>query len=117
MYTLINSVTGERCECDERSWEEALRLAKENGWEPEGTRIDFDNEIERQWDDRSDYGWNLLMMLGIHMMRLRWDGNYVDREHQVVPEPDSYGLYRALEGSGVGGELLSFIRKGPFYIT
>lgn len=117
MVYVFTSLDGTKhAECGEEEWRNALDSARERDWEPEGTRIDFQFQVEEVWDDRFDYTWNLKRMLEVHMMAMGWDGNYTEKENQIISESDAYALYCSLDETLVSRALLELLGGGAVRI-
>lgn len=105
-----------RVECGENEWRKALETARARDWDPEGTRIDFQFQVNEVWDDGFDYTWNLKRMLEVHMMATGWDGNYTEKENQIISESDAYALYCSLDETLVSPALLELLGGGAVRI-
>ncbi len=114
-YVMTSLITGEKYRCSEDSWKYALQTAIEREWEPEGTHLDLYQLIDRLEDQYSNFT-PLFLVLTAHMECIQWNGNYTDREGQIVSESDAYSMYLALEGSGCDSDLTAFLMKGSFRI-
>lgn len=106
-----------RVECGEEEWRKALEEAGSLGWSPEGTRFDFQYQVEEIWDGGLDYAWNLLRMVETHMMALGWNGNYTEKENQIISESDAYELSLYIDSAIVGQELLDLLGEGAVRIV
>ncbi len=115
-YTLINKKTAANYSCEDTYWLEILDLARQAGWEGEGTTIDFERELNTVWDEKQDYLYNLLLMIRIHMQRVDWNRNYIDKVNQLVSDSDAYNLHYYLAGKGIDPSFMGFIECGSFYI-
>lgn len=98
------------------SWLKALEFAKENGWNPAGTIIEFEKELDQLWNDSQDKMYNLWMVLTSHNSCHEWSGSYIEKENQVVLDNDSYELMLSLEMSDEFMELANFIGGVSFRI-
>ncbi len=105
-----------RAECGEKEWKAALDSARARDWDPEGTRIDFQFQVDEVWDERFDYTWNLKRMLEVHMMATGWDGNYIEKENQIISESDAYALFCSLDETLVSRALLELLAGGAVRI-
>lgn len=116
-YYLISISDGSTYACSEKFWLDVLSLARGRDWEPEGTYIDIQMEIDDVWDERQNYDMNLFLIASSHMKSLEWDkNNYTDKSGQVVAESDAYNMYVALNGTDTDPKLLEFLKKNGFRI-
>lgn len=115
-YALVNYRTGEIHSCSDGCWKRVIEEAKSNFWDAEGTRIDFYFELENSLDEMYSDDWNMLLMCYAHMKRIGWDGNYIEKENQLVSETDADGLRRAIMDLDIDPSLPEFLEKGGFRI-
>jgi len=116
-YYLISISDASVYTCSEELWLDVLSLARKMDWEPEGTYIDIQMEIDDVWDERQNYDMNLFLICNSHMKSLEWDNsNYIDKSGQVVTESDAYNMYMALNGTDTDMNLLEFLKKNGFRI-
>jgi hypothetical protein len=105
-----------RAECGEKEWKAALDSARARGMEAGRNEIDFQFQVDEVWDDRFDYTWNLKLMLEVHMMATGWDGNYTEKENQIISESDAYALFCSLDETLVSRALLELLAGGAVRI-
>jgi hypothetical protein len=117
-YTLQNLDTRQMFTCDDDQWLHYLETARANGWDEEGTRYDFEYEVDETYDSMVDYLYNLWMILHLSREMFEWNGNYVEKRSQVVSESDAYYLKQALENIWVSEDrsILEFLDRGSFRI-
>jgi hypothetical protein len=114
-YTLISISTNTRFTCSDEFWLSALEAARRSGWEPEGTALDLYDQIDRM-EETQPYFMDMFLLISAHMACLQWDGNYVEREGQIVSDEDAHYLHLALGGGKSGSEFLDFLQGGKFTI-
>ncbi len=102
--------------CEEETWRSVLSEARQNGWEPEGTVLDFEFEMDYNIYDDMSYVETLFEVAKANMRCLEWDGNYSDNGNQVVSDRDVGELMYALDGVDVPGELMKLLEAGSFRI-
>lgn len=115
-YRLKNTVTGEIYYCTDCFWENIIKTARENGWVPKGTRLSLENEIEDSFDEIYGKMYNMFLVLAAHARCLEWDGNYTDRQNQIVSGEDASSMIEDLVNMDVDPGFLDFISKGAFEI-
>lgn len=115
-YELVNLRSGEIHSCSDELWRRIIEGALDNFWEAEGTTIDFYFELEMTLDEMYSDDWNMLLMCCAHMKRINWDGNYIEKENQLVSDSDAEGLRRAITGLDADPALIAFLAKGCFRI-
>jgi hypothetical protein len=115
-YELVNLKSGEIYSCCDELWRRVLEEAGDNSWEAEGTTIDFYFELEMTLDEMYSDDWNMLLMCYAHMKRINWDGNYIEKENQLVSDSDAKGLLRAITGLDADPALIAFLARGCFRI-
>jgi hypothetical protein len=115
-YHLESLISKEKFTISDEKWIKALDFARENGWQPLGTILDFESELDILWNDSQDRMYNLWMVLTSHNACHEWDGNYIQKQDQIVSDTDSYELMLSLEMSEEFRELASFISGIPFKI-
>ncbi|MDY0361249.1 MAG: hypothetical protein RBR08_07340, partial [Desulforegulaceae bacterium] len=96
-YHLESLISKEKFCLSEEQWINALEFAKNNGWDPAGTILDFENELDMLWDDSQSRMYNLWMVLTCHNSCHEWDGSYTEKQNQIVSDNDSYELMLSLE--------------------
>ncbi len=99
----------------DREWIHVLDNALERGWKPMGTSLDFNVLVSLECDDHSFFG-TLFTVLSIHERCLSWDGNYRDKEFQIVCEEDALELFWIYQASDLPGEFVSLLGAGSFRI-
>jgi len=115
-YRFINIRTGETYSCPNEFWLDILKAASENGWKPKGTRLSLEREIDDTFDDSFGRMYNLFLVISAHARCLEWDGNYTEKEYQVVGQEDIANLLEELIYMGTDPLFLDFLEKGPFEI-
>ncbi len=115
-YHFLNTETSEYYYCDEKEWAEALEIAKDNYWEPDGTFFDSFYEAADMSFDTDELTYFYFMLIGTRNEAEYWDGSYLTKKNQVVLYDDAYYMAQSLDGTGVNPELIEFIRKGSFRI-
>ncbi len=103
-------------ECEDLDWHSALESARDREWDPEGTALDFQYQLDQAWDDTVDYTVNLMLMIQVHMSVLGWNGSYTEKENQIISESDAYSLYRSLDETFAGADLLKLLAGGAVRI-
>jgi|AntRauTorckE6833_2_1112554.scaffolds.fasta_scaffold22628_2 hypothetical protein len=106
----------EKLSISEDKWHKALNFAKENGWIPQGTVLDFEKELDLLWNDSHDRMYNLWMVLTSHNACCEWNGSYTEKEDQTVLDNDSYELMLSLEISDEFADIAAFISGVSFRI-
>lgn len=102
--------------CDEKEWRSVLVEARRNGWEPEGTVLDLEFEMDYNIYDDMSYLETLFEVVKANMRCLEWNGNYTDNENQVVSDMDVGEILYALDGVDVPDGLLELLEAGSFRI-
>ncbi len=115
-YVFASLDGARRVECGDSEWHSVLETARGRDWEPEGTTIDYEFQVEEVWDDKNDYTWNLMLAFQAHMMALGWNGSYTEKENQVISESDAYALYLSLDRTSADGALLELLSAGAVRI-
>jgi len=115
-YHLLNLETSEYYYCDDHVWTEAIRIAEENDWGPDGTFFDIVYQTNDQCFDSDDPGYWMFVFTSLRNESQDWDGNYIEKRNQVVLYEDTIYFAMSLDGTGVSTELIEFIRKGSFRI-
>jgi hypothetical protein len=115
-YTLKNTVNGETYRCEDSFWLDIIKKAIESGWLPQGTKLSLENEIESTCDEMYGKMYNLYLVLAAHARCLEWDGNYTDKENQIVSTEDASNMLEELIYLGINPDFLDFIAKGSFEI-
>lgn len=115
-YHLESVISKEKFTITEEKWCKALQFAKENGWNPLGTILDFENELDTLWDDSHDKMYKLWIVLTCHNSCHEWEGSYTEKQNQIVIDNDSYELMLSLEMSQDFIELAQFIAGISFKI-
>lgn len=112
----MNITTGAKYECTIEEWHGILAMAKEEGWEPQGTVLDLAFQLFIHPEPNCLFESDLFVTLYVHHYCLSWDGNYWVPEHQIVRDEDCASLLEALVYSDVPAEFLDFLGEGPFRI-
>ncbi|MCL1864959.1 MAG: hypothetical protein FWF73_04030 [Spirochaetes bacterium] len=115
-YHLLNIEASVSYYCDEDEWIRTIETAKENGWKPDGTLYDYVYVAEEESFDIDDELYCMYMMIIAKDEYFEWDGNYIEKQNQIVMYEDTLYLAAALENSGIDDKLLDFIKKGSFRI-
>ena len=115
-YHLELIYSKEKLTISREKWISALDFAKNNGWQPAGTYLDFNKELDLLWNDDFDEMYNLWMVLTSHNSCHEWEGSYTEKEDQIVTDNDSYELMLSLEISNDFSHLASFIGGTAFRI-
>ena len=102
--------------CEEEKWINVLEKARQNGWEPEGTVLDVEFEMDYNIYSDMSYLEILFQVIKANMRCLEWDGNYTDNENQLVKETDVGELLYALEGRDIPEGLMKLLQAGSFRI-
>lgn len=114
---ILHSVDGDRsCSLPAGEWERLIGLARERGWSPEGTQLDYRFECFMKIDDDDEPDDAFFEAICIQQYCLGWDGNYLDPMNQVVSADDVYDLLPALMDAGAPPDLLCVLRDGAFRI-
>jgi hypothetical protein len=118
-YTLQNILTHRSFTCSDNEWKGYIETARVNGWDEEGTRYDFEYEVDESYDSLVDYLYNLWMILHLSREMFEWNGNYIDKKSQVVSDSDAYYMMQALETTWNAEDrgLLDFLGSGSFRIS
>ena len=119
-YVLRNVETGKTIQVEDEVWRALLKEAGENGWDPEGTRLDVPAMIDDMCCEVDDLGYdanaNTWIMLQIMSFEGQWDGNYTDKENQIVGDGDGAMISYCLSGCDYDDELVDFLCEGEFMI-
>ena len=116
-YIFINIEANEIFTCKEELWLEFLKTARDNGWEPSGTKYDRALALDNAYDDDDEESFRLFMFITINDEFLKWDGNYTDKADQIVTGNDADNMYGSLVyETQIDSELFDFIGKGSFRI-
>ncbi|MDY0131916.1 MAG: hypothetical protein RBR53_04530 [Desulforegulaceae bacterium] len=115
-YHLESLITKEKFIISEEKWLKALEFAKKTHWQPLGTVLDFETELDLLWDDNQDRMFNLWMVLASHNACVEWEGSYTEKQNQIVLDNDSYELMLSLEISEEFIDLANFISGVSFRI-
>jgi len=103
--------------CAKEEWASLLDAARAHGWEEEGSKYDFEYQMDEYTDTHYDYLYNLWMIFYASREWHEWNGSYLEAKNQIVSESDAYFLMKALEKvEGVGSDLLAFLSEGSFRI-
>ena len=114
-YHFVNIETCECYFCEESLWINTLEVAKDEGWEPDGTYYDINSQYEDlDYDDDSNRAIYCFCAYTVEMRE--WNGSFTDCKDQIVSYIDSMYLVKALEGMGTDVSLVSFLEKGSFRI-
>lgn len=118
MEIIIRNIQTRRAfTCGEEEWARLLDAARANGWEEEGSKYDFEYQMDEYTDTHYDYLYNLWMIFYTSREWHEWNGSYLEAKNQIVSESDAYFLMKALEKvEGVGSDLLAFLSEGSFRI-
>lgn len=115
-YRLRNIDTGESYCCSDEFWIDALKSAAENGWQPKKTMLSLDKEIDDAFDENYGTMYNLYVVLSSHARCIEWDGNYKEKEYQIVSRIDACNMMEELIYCGADPGFLDFLSKGAFEI-
>jgi len=99
-------------------WNEALVLARSNGWNPKGTTLDFDFHYSIEvsnYDELPLWGEEMVKTQITEKCRT-WPGGYLSAEYQIVTDEDAHALRQALERTDVDRSFLEFLELGAFRI-
>ncbi len=117
-YIFVNIETKEIFSCKEELWLEVLKTAKDNDWEPSGTKFDRSMALDNAFDDDDEESFRLFMFITINDEYLNWDGNYTDKADQIVTGIDADNMYGSLVyATHIDSQLFEFIGKGSFRIV
>lgn len=100
-------------------WHQILAVARANGWEPQGTILDyeFQYQLEMSLYDDFTHAPKEIVDQKVTDKCENWHGGYFTPEYQVVTNDDAEGLRKALEKGAAPVDLLSFLSYGAFRIT
>lgn len=115
-YILKNLNSGETYQCSDEFWINAINEATQNGWNPKGTRLSLEKEIDDVFDEAYGRMYNLFLVLSSHAKCIEWDGNYTDKEYQIVVQEDASNMMEELIYMGAEPDFLDFLAKGSFEI-
>lgn len=115
-YHLEQLYSKQKLSISKTQWLKALEFAKSTGWEPTGTVLEFERELDDMWDEEQGKMYNLWMVCISQNACTQWDGNYTDPEDQIITDNDSYELMLSLETSEEFIELAGFIGGTAFRI-
>lgn len=115
-YHLELIYSKEKFEISKEKWVRALGFAKENGWQPAGTYLDYDTELDDFWDEDQGNMYQLWMVLTALNSCHEWNGNYTEKRNQIVSDKDSYELMLSLEINDEFLDLAVFIGGTSFKI-
>ena len=120
-YLLTCIETNEVIVVDDHVWREALRVAEENGWEPAGTMYDIatvlDDWCNEEWENTTSPINSILIIIQHVSLNNDWDGNYTDRENQIISEADANYLAYYIDGNGFDDALIEFLNSGSIRIN
>ena len=99
-------------------WLDILSRARDNGWRPKGTILDFDFQYNYATSafEELDEDMKNRMADDIESRCRDWPGGYATGEFQLVTEDDAAVLVRALETVDVPRDLRNFLMLGAFRI-
>lgn len=115
-YTLLQIDSGNSIHIDDDYWHKILETARKEGWEPEGTQFDLMFELDEAFNDDDNEPYRLFQYVMKNNDYNEWDGNYTDRENQIISEPDAYYLFQAIEGIIDDPPLHEMLMKGNIRI-
>jgi len=115
-YLLTSVNENVTCKCDDPYWVRVIDLAREEGWQPDGTMYNFDSRVDELTDEMYDPLYNLFFVVMCFNEIWQWEGSYTEKENQIVTDEDAYYLRLALQGTGTDEELMRFLEKGSFRI-
>ncbi|MCB9481381.1 MAG: hypothetical protein H6681_06200 [Desulfobacteraceae bacterium] len=115
-YHLESLISKEKFIISKEKWLKALEFAKQNGWSPLGTILDFESELDLMWNEDQSRMYNLWMVLTCHNSCHEWEGSYTEKENQIISDTDSYELMLSLEMSDEFAELAQFVAGISFRI-
>lgn len=100
-------------------WRQMLVTARANGWEPQGTILDYEFHYQLEVSKYENIGRALEGVLDRQVKDrcARWQGGYLSPEYQVVTHEDARGLRKALRRTDVSLDLLLFFSRGAFRIA
>lgn len=118
MSYLLQSLNDlERLIIPDDEWIYLLDSARKSGWSPEGTVYDFWQQIDYYCDDDDDLMHNTYMFINTIDRNLKWDGNYIEKENQILTDDDVYYFRKSLAGVCRSLDVLNFFEKGSFRIV
>lgn len=102
-----------------RDWQQMLVMARANGWEPQGTILDYEchYQLEVSKYEEIDRDSEALIDRKVKERCARWQGGYLAPEYQIVTDTDARGLRRALHRANAPLDLLLFLAHGAFRIA
>ena len=114
-YRLINISSGKHITLSDTEWPEILEKMRSAGWQPEGTQYDIRLELDLH-SEEDDIEHNLFVYVTINHRFIEWDGNYMEKENQIITDDDAAYMKKALEGSPESGHIAEFFELGAFRI-
>lgn len=115
-YHLEQLYSKEKFSISQSKWLKALNFAKDMGWHPAGTVLEFEKELDDLWDEDQSRMYNLWMVLMSQNACTQWEGSYTEKENQIITDTDSYELMLSLEMSEEFVDLAGFIGGTAFRI-
>jgi len=100
-------------------WHHILTTARANGWEPQGTILDyeFQYQLVASEYEELDFDKHILLDQFVTDKCGRWKGGYLTPEYQIVIDQDARGLRKALQRAVAPIDLLLFLSHGAFRIA
>ena len=100
-------------------WEKILLIAREGGWNPLGTILDFEFHFQLEASAYGELDKNGHAEIAIKALdRCRnWQGGYRTPEYQVVVDEDTQRMAQALHGADTPPGFLEFLSLGAFRIA
>jgi hypothetical protein len=117
-YTLENLSSRKIFTISDDAWLGDMATARENGWEEEGTQYDLAHQIDETYDPMYEYQYNLWMTFCLMREMFEWNGNYIEKNNQIVSESDAYFMMKALEKTWSADDrsFLEFLGSGALRI-
>jgi len=116
MYILISTNLNSAYFCEDNIWISILELAKSHGWQPKGSRYDISFELDENIADEDDDMMKLFTWVSLNSRFINWDGNYIEKENQIVTERDAFNLMNSLKNSFIDEKFMEFLMGGSFRI-
>lgn len=104
---------------NKEEWQYILATARANGWKPLGTILDyeFQYQLVASQCKELDFDKHTLLDQFVTDKCGRWQGGYLNPEHQIVTDADARGLRMALQRASASIELILFLSRGAFRIV
>lgn len=107
------------CVTNHEKWQHILTTARDNGWKPQGTILDYEFQYQLEvyrYEDLNEEGHTVIKRQVRDRCR-GWQGGYLTPEYQVITDEDARGLREALHRTNVPSDLLLFLSYGAFRIA